>query len=93
MNESVLRSPKWLRNFLDFEIATGEDIKGEPSKSEQKRRDEEIKRKKEQEKIEKEERDKQESKRKDDKFSKINKGVNDLMRRMDELTNDDGIKL
>jgi hypothetical protein len=32
MNESIYRSPKWLRNFLDFEINTGGDIKGEPSK-------------------------------------------------------------
>lgn len=32
-NESVIRSPKWMRNFLDFEINTGEDIKGEPSES------------------------------------------------------------
>lgn len=32
MNESIYRSPKWLRNFLDFEISTGKDIKGEPSK-------------------------------------------------------------
>lgn len=31
MNEAVLRSPKWMRNFLDFEINTGKDIKGEPS--------------------------------------------------------------
>lgn len=32
LNESVIRSPKWLRNFIDYEINTGEDIKGEPSK-------------------------------------------------------------
>lgn len=32
MNEGVLRSPKWLGNFVDFEINTGQDIKGEPSK-------------------------------------------------------------
>jgi hypothetical protein len=30
-NEAIYRSPKWLRNFLDFEIASGKDIKGEPS--------------------------------------------------------------
>jgi len=28
MNEAVHRSPKWLRSFLDFEINTGDDIKG-----------------------------------------------------------------
>jgi hypothetical protein len=39
MNESVYRSPKWLRNFLDFEINTGADIKGEPSKKEQERKE------------------------------------------------------
>lgn len=32
INEGIIRSPKWLRNFLDFEINTGKDIKGEPSK-------------------------------------------------------------
>lgn len=25
MNESVFRSPKWLRNFIDFEVNTGVD--------------------------------------------------------------------
>jgi hypothetical protein len=33
MNEGVIRSPKWLRNFVDFEVNTGDDIKGNPSKS------------------------------------------------------------
>ena len=32
INEAKFRSPKWLRNFVDYEINTGEDIKGEPSK-------------------------------------------------------------
>lgn len=32
IKEGVIRSPKWLRNFIDFEINTGEDIKGEKSK-------------------------------------------------------------
>jgi hypothetical protein len=32
INEAKYRSPKWLRNFVDYEINTGEDIKGEPSK-------------------------------------------------------------
>lgn len=30
--EAKYRSPKWLRNFIDYEVNTGEDIKGEPSK-------------------------------------------------------------
>lgn len=47
MNEGVLRSPKWLRNIADFEINTGEDIKGEPSLSRQKKLDAEKKRKEE----------------------------------------------
>lgn len=38
INEAVFRSPKWLRDFVDFEVNTGEDIKGEPSKSELERR-------------------------------------------------------
>ena len=37
LNEAIYRSPKFLRNFLDFEINTGSDIKGEPSKKELKR--------------------------------------------------------
>lgn len=37
VNEAKYRSPKWLRNFVDYEINTGEDIKGEPSKKEMKR--------------------------------------------------------
>jgi len=32
INEGVYRSPKWLRNFADFEINTGDDIKGNSSK-------------------------------------------------------------
>lgn len=32
LKEAVYRSPKWMRNFLDFEVNTGQDIKGEPSK-------------------------------------------------------------
>ncbi len=32
INEGVFRSPKWMRNFMDFEINTGKDIKGQPSK-------------------------------------------------------------
>jgi hypothetical protein len=39
MNEGVLRSPKWLRNFIDFEINTGDDIKGEPSKRAKRKED------------------------------------------------------
>ena len=32
LNEATFRSPKWLRNYIDFELNTGKDIKGEPSK-------------------------------------------------------------
>lgn len=53
MNESVYRSPKWMRNFADFEVNTGDDIKGEPSKRRQRQLDEEEREKEEkrQEKI------------------------------------------
>lgn len=27
INEGIYRSPKWLRNVIDFEINTGQDIK------------------------------------------------------------------
>ena len=33
LNESIYRSPNWLKKFADFEIHTGEDIKGDTSKS------------------------------------------------------------
>jgi hypothetical protein len=32
LNEAKYRSPEWLRNFVDFEVNTGDDISGEPSK-------------------------------------------------------------
>jgi hypothetical protein len=32
LNEAKFRSPKWLRNFVDFEVNTGDDISGAPSK-------------------------------------------------------------
>jgi hypothetical protein len=51
--ESVYRSPKWMQRFADFELRTGEDIKGEPSEKEKKRIEEENK-KKEQQRIENE---------------------------------------
>jgi hypothetical protein len=60
MNESVIRSPKWLRNVVDFEINTGEDIKGKPSKKNQQKIDDELKRKKQ----EKEQQDTEEAERK-----------------------------
>jgi hypothetical protein len=47
LNEAVYRSPKWLRNFVDYEINTGEDIKGEPSKKRQAKIDAERKRQEE----------------------------------------------
>lgn len=37
LNESVYRSPKWLKKFLDFEVHTGEDIKDKVSKRELRR--------------------------------------------------------
>ncbi len=30
LNEGVFRSPKWMRNFLDFEVNNGQDINGAP---------------------------------------------------------------
>lgn len=57
MNESVIRSPKWLRNFVDFEINTGEDIKGEPSKKMKKKLEEEERLRLEKEKQERQEKE------------------------------------
>lgn len=38
VNEAIYRSPKFLRKFMNFEINTKGDIKGEPSEKEKKRR-------------------------------------------------------
>ncbi len=37
ITEAKFRSPKWLRNYLDFEVNTGEDITGEPSERSKKK--------------------------------------------------------
>lgn len=42
INETIFRSPKWLRDILDFEINTGRDIKGTPSKKEEALRKKEV---------------------------------------------------
>lgn len=39
MNESIYRSPKFLRKFIDFEIKTGEDITGKESKADKRNQD------------------------------------------------------
>jgi len=59
-NETVLRSPKWMRNFADFEIATGKDIKGEPSVKMKAKLAKEKAEKEEAERLAKEEREKKE---------------------------------
>lgn len=79
MNEAVIRSPKWLRNFADFEINTGSDIKGEPSKNQQKKMEEERLRKEEEERQQKlkeeEERREREKKENDELFQTLFKVV------------------
>jgi hypothetical protein len=55
LSEAVYRSPKWLQRFADFELRTGEDIKGEPSEKQKER----IRKQQEQEKVEREERERQ----------------------------------
>jgi hypothetical protein len=91
MNESILRSPKWLRNIADFEINTGDDIKGEPSIKKQKkldaerlRKEEEYARLKEEEikriekqRLLKEEEDRVKGKEFDELFSVISKYILD----------------
>ena len=64
MNESVIRSPKWLRNFVDFEVNTGEDIKGEPSKRKQKKIEAEKETKRKQKEKEQEKRRQEEKRQK-----------------------------
>jgi len=73
MNESVIRSPKWLRNFVDFEVNTGEDIKGAPSKRRQKKIDfeeSEKRRKAEEERLHKEYQKRQEEKNRKEREEK-----------------------
>jgi hypothetical protein len=70
MNEGVLRSPKWLRNFVDFEVNTGQDIKGEPSKKRKKQLEEERLRNEEKmrkERVEKEEKSRKEREEREEK--------------------------
>lgn len=38
LNEAVFRSPKWLRKFIDFEVATGDDISDRADKKEAQRK-------------------------------------------------------
>jgi len=68
INESKYRSPKWIRNFMDFELNTGEDISGEPSKKRQKIDEEEREKR---EKIKKEE----EKFEEDRKFNRLWKSI------------------
>lgn len=49
VNESIYRIPKWLRNLVDYEVATGKDIKGEPSLKMKAKREEKIRREKDEE--------------------------------------------
>lgn len=69
MNEAVIRSPKWLRNFADFEINTGEDIKGEPSQKRKKQMEEELLQREEEERLKREEEEKARLKEKEKQFN------------------------
>ena len=66
INEAKIRSPKWLRNFVDFEISTGDDI------------DDKKKERLEKERLEKEQERKREQKRLSNEIISIhNKVVSD----------------
>lgn len=54
INEAKFRSPKWLRNYLDFELNTGDDISGEPSKRKAAKLEKERQEKEKQERLKKE---------------------------------------
>jgi hypothetical protein len=69
MNESVLRSPKWLRNIVDFEINTSDDIKGEQKLDSKRKQEEEASR------IRTEEQKKINDKRKEKKFDELFRNV------------------
>lgn len=76
MNEAVYRSPKWLRNFVDYEINTGEDIKGKPSKRRQKQIDFEESEKRriaEEERLQREYQKRQEEKQRQERIEKEKK--------------------
>ena len=71
MNESVYRTPKWMRGFADFEINTGEDIKGKPSKRRQRKIDKENKRKEEKRKEREEQQRKEREEQKQKEFQNL----------------------
>lgn len=91
-NEAKYRSPEWLRNFVDFEVNTGEDIKGEPSKkraaelekqkqSELKRQaDERQKSREKQDQIRREQQAREDVRRKQEQQDQIEREINTLYR-------------
>lgn len=92
LNEAKYRSPEWLRNFVDFEVNTGEDIKGEPSKkraaelekkkkSELKRQaDERQKAREKQDQIRREQQAREDVRRKQEQQDQIEREINTLYR-------------
>lgn len=94
LNEAKYRSPEWLRNFVDFEVNTGEDIKGEPSKRKaaklEKEKQAEIKRQAEerqkyrekQEEIRREQQAREDVRRKQQQQDQIERELNTLYRSM-----------
>jgi len=94
LNEAKYRSPEWLRNFVDFEVNTGEDIKGEPSKkraaelekqkqSELKRQaDERQKAREKQDQIRREQQAREDVRRKQEQQDQIEREINTLYRSM-----------
>lgn len=94
LNEAKYRSPEWLRNFVDFEVNTGEDIKGEPSKRKaaklEKEKQAELKRQAEerqkyrekQEEIRREQQAREDVRRKQQQQEQIERELNSLYRSM-----------
>ena len=93
LNEAKFRSPEWLRNFVDFEVNTGDDISGEPSKrktaklekdKQDKLRAEAKKRVEEREKAEKEKKEQQDKynawRKQADEKDRIERDLNTLYR-------------
>jgi hypothetical protein len=79
MNEGVVRSPKWLRNFVDFEINTGEDIKGEPSEKRKREIEHERKVKDAERRIKEEERRRVEAEREAERKKKEQEETNAIV--------------
>lgn len=83
LNEGVYRSPEWLRKYVDFELHTGEDIKGKKSKREIEKERKDAEDKKEREaRIEADRREREAEREEERRSQEIKNDLNNLFERM-----------